>query len=162
MAKVACSALFVKHKHRSDIWNLSSAYFFICNTQCYSVSAPLFSIQFNLLVVEVVLFISKILEYPEFTLVFVVPPLCFSTLSWQLVCSGYILIYVLVFMQVYLYHCTVYLCACYLWIFHCSICYLKAVHAFFYPATQKVAGYFIIPSESFECPSVRQRFISRL
>ena len=84
MAKVACSALFVKHKHRSDIWNLSSAYCFICNTQFYSVSAPLFSIQFNLLVVKVVLFISKILEYPELTLVYVVPRLCFSTLSWQL------------------------------------------------------------------------------
>ena len=29
-------------------------------------------------------------------------------------------------------------------------------------ATQKVAGYYVIPSEPFECPSVRQRFVSGL
>ena len=31
---------------------------------------------------------------------------------------------------------------------------------FLYPATQKVAGYYVIPSELFECSSVRQHFVS--
>ena len=33
---------------------------------------------------------------------------------------------------------------------------------FLYPATQKVAVYYVTPSEPFECPSVRQRFVSEL
>ena len=49
----------------------------------------------------------------------------------------------------------------------------KGLFLFLYPATQKVAGYYVIPSEAFECPSgpsvrssvrasVRQRFVSVL
>ena len=32
------------------------------------------------------------------------------------------------------------------------------ITVFLYPATQNVAGYYIIPSEPFECPSVRASF----
>ena len=45
--------------------------------------------------------------------------------------------------------------------------FVKIVYCpFLYPTTQKVAGYYVIPSENFECPSVhmsvRQRFVSGL
>ena len=35
-------------------------------------------------------------------------------------------------------------------------------NTFLYPATQEVEGYYVIPSENFECPSVRQRLVSGL